>query len=198
VSQSESSDRKCLTSPLFDSNSHLFQSAFEEVISGFDANQLLGLGKGVDQRFEFTHGPELIARSADEELGLGARAQEFEVVDAIFDSDGGQAEGDERGYTVIGVCGAQSYGGAERKTGEDDGQREFTFEPVEGGPDVFDFSDAVCVLALAQAGAAEIEAEHGKSEIVERFHGVEDDFVVQRSSIERMRMTDQGSVRRVG
>src|SRR5208282_5474521 len=63
---------------------------------------------------------------------------------------------------------------------------------------VFDFADAVCVFALAQAGAAEVEAQHGESEVVERLHGVEDDFIVQRSTVERMRMTDDGSMRRVG
>ena len=78
------------------------------------------------------------------------------------------------------------------------GQREFAFEPIEGGAHVFDFADAAGVFAFAQAGAAEVEAEHGESEAVERFHGVENDFVVQRSSVERMRMADHGGVRRVG
>jgi hypothetical protein len=54
------------------------------------------------------------------------------------------------------------------------------------------------VLAFAQAGTAEVEAEHRESEAVERFHGVEDDFVVQRSTVERMRMAHHGGVRRGG
>jgi acetylornithine deacetylase len=172
------------------------------VISGFDADQFLGVGESVDERFEFSGGTELIARAADEEFGLGAFAQEFEIVGAVFiavwDGDGGQAESDERAYTVVGIGGTQSDGGAERKTGEDDGQRELAFEPVEGGAHVFDFADAACVLAFAQFGAAEVETEHGESEAVERFHGVEDDFVVQRSTVERMRMAHHGGVRRVG
>jgi hypothetical protein len=53
---------------------------------------------------------------------------------------------------------------------------------------IFDFADAVGVLAFAQTGAAEVEAQHRESEAVERFHGVEDDFVVERSTVERMRM----------
>ncbi len=58
--------------------------------------------------------------------------------------------------------------------------------------------DAVCVFAFAQAGAAEVEAKDGESEAVERLHGVEDDFVVQRSAVERVRMADHGGVRCVG
>ena len=172
------------------------------MISSFDADQLLRISEGVDERFEFPWGTKLIARSADKEFWLCALAQEFEIVDAVLsaDSDGDsrQAERDERVDTVIGIGGAQADGGAERKTGEDDRERELVFEPVEGGADVFDFPDAAGVLAFAQAGAAEIETEHRESEAVERFHGVEDDFVVQRSSVERMRMADHGGVRRVG
>src|SRR5208282_4288016 len=101
-----------LVHPRFNGLPHLAQAAFEEVISGFDADELLRLREGVDERFEFTRGAELIARSADEEFRLGARAQEFEIVDAVFsaasDGDGGQAEGDERAYTGVGVGGAQS------------------------------------------------------------------------------------------
>jgi len=168
------------------------------VISGFDADQLLRIGEGVDERFEFAGGAELIARAADEEFRLGASAQKFEIVDPAFDGDGGQAEGDERADAVVRIGGARSNSSAERKAGEDDGQRELMFQPVEGGAHVFDFADAICVLAFAQAGAAEVEAEHGESEAVERFHGVEDYFVVERSTVERMGMADHGGVRRAG
>jgi len=54
------------------------------------------------------------------------------------------------------------------------------------------------VLAFAQSGAAEVEPQHGESEAVERFHGVEDYFVVQRSAIQRMRMANDRGMRRVG
>ena len=47
---------------------------------------------------------------------------------------------------------------------------------------------------LAQAGAAEIETEHGESEAVQSFHGVEDDFVVQRAAEHGMGMADEGGV----
>jgi len=184
--------------PIFDRYAHLFESPFKEMISGFDADQLLGVGEGVDQRFEFSWGTEVIARATNEKFRLRARTQEFEIIDAAFDGDGGQAEGDECADSVVGVGGTQSDGGAERKAGEDDRQRELAFEPVEGGAHVFNFSDAAGVFAFAQAGAAEVEAEHRESEAIERFHGMEDDFVVERSAVERMRMADHGGVRRVG
>ncbi len=166
------------------------------MISGLDANQLLRIGEGADERFEFTGGAELIARAADEELGFRAPAQKFEIVDAVFSGNGGQAEGNERADSVVSIGGAQSDGGSEGKAGEDYGERELAFEPIERGAHVFDFPDAVGVLAFAQSGAAEVEAEHGESEAVERFHGVEDDFVVQRPSIERMRVAHQGGMGR--
>ena len=54
------------------------------------------------------------------------------------------------------------------------------------------------MLAFAQAGAAKIEAQHGESEAVERLHGVKDDFVVQRSAVQRMRMANEGGMRCAG
>jgi len=170
------------------------------MISGFDANQLFRIGEGANKRFEFTQGAELIARAADEELGFRALAQKFEIVDAVFgsDSNGGQAESDERADAVVRIGGAQSDGGSEGEAGEDYGQRELAFEPIEGGAHVFDFPDAVGVLAFAQSGAAEVKAEYGESEAVKRLHGVEDDFVVQRSPIKRMRMAHHGGMGRTG
>ena len=63
-------------------------------------------------------------------------------------------------------------------------------QPVERGANVFDFPVAVIVLALAQARAAKVEAQHRKTKTVQRFHGVEHNFVVQRSAKQRMRMAD--------
>src|ERR1700682_4787274 len=64
-----------LAEPIFDRCSHLLEPAFEEVISGIDPYQLFRVGEGVDERFEFTGGTELVARSADEEFRFGASAQ---------------------------------------------------------------------------------------------------------------------------
>ena len=184
--------------PIFYYHAHLLESSFEKMISGFDADELLRVGKGVDERFKFTGRAELIARAADEQLGFRALAQKFEIVDAVFNGDGGQAERDERADSVVRIGGAQSDGGSEGKAGEDYRKRELAFEPIEGGAHVFDFADAVGMLAFAQSGAAEVEAQHGESEAVERFHGVEDDFVVQRSTVKRMRMAHHGGMGRVG
>jgi len=168
------------------------------VIGRFDANQLLRLGEGVDQGFEFSGRGELIARTADEKLGLGGSAQEIVIVDAIVFSicngDGGQSQGDEGGDAIVVIGGAEADGGSEGKSGEDDGEREFGLDPIESGADVFDFADAVGVHAFTQSCAAEVEAEDRESEAIEGFHGVEDDFVVERSAKERMRVTDDGSV----
>src|SRR5207253_8707507 len=158
-----------LAEPIFDRHSHFLESSFEEVISGFDADKLFGIGEGVDEGFEFTGGAELIARAADEEFRLGASAQKFEIVDAAFDRNSGQAERDERADAVIVVGGARSDGGSERKTGEDDGQRELMFQPVDGSTHVFDFVDAAGVLAFTQAGTAEVEAEHGNPKLLSAF-----------------------------
>src|SRR5258707_11215920 len=105
---------QCPSDPIFDGYSHLLESAFEEVISGFDADQLLRIGEGVDERFEFAGGGELIARAADEEFWLGASAEKFEIVDPAFDGDGGQAQGHERADAVVRIGGARSNSSAER------------------------------------------------------------------------------------
>ena len=71
---------------------------------------------------------------------------------------------------------------------------KLVIEPVERGADVFDFSHAVVVLAVAQARAAKVEAQHGHAESIQRFHRVKDDLVVQRASVFGMRVADQGRV----
>ena len=54
------------------------------------------------------------------------------------------------------------------------------------------------MLAFTQAGAAEVETQHREPEVVQRLHGVEDNFVVERPTIERMRMTNNRSMSRSG
>ena len=76
---------------------------------------------------------------------------------------------------------------------------KFAVEPIESGADIIEFSVTFVVLSFAQTCSAEVEAEHGKSEAVKSFHGVEHDFVVQSSTEDGMRMADQrgmGGVRR--
>src|SRR5882724_6486339 len=54
------------------------------------------------------------------------------------------------------------------------------------------------MLAFTQAGAAEVETQHREPEVVQRLHGVEDNFVVERPTIKRMRMTNDCRMRRGG
>ena len=70
-------------------------------------------------------------------------------------------------------------------------------EPVERGADVVDFARAVIMFSLTQSGSAKVEAQHGKTEAVQRLHGVKDNLVVQRSTEEGMGMTDNCSVCRI-
>jgi len=79
---------------------------------------------------------------------------------------------------------------AKRKSSKDDRQRVLAFDPIEGCAHIVNFSNAMRMLPFAESSATEIEAEHWESEVVQRLHGVEDNFVVQRPAIDRMRMTD--------
>ena len=69
-------------------------------------------------------------------------------------------------------------------------------KPLKGAAHVFDFSPPVIVLPGTQACSAEIEAQHGKPEAVQSFHGVKHHFVVQGAAKQRMRMADHSGVRR--
>src|ERR1700674_2475730 len=50
------------------------------------------------------------------------------------------------------------------------------------------------MFALAQARPAKIKAQHRITKVVQRLHGVKDDFVVQSSAVKGMRMAYQRSV----
>src|SRR5690242_17302026 len=71
---------------------------------------------------------------------------------------------------------------------------ELYVEPIDSRSNVFYLAFASVVLAVAQSRTTEIEAQHGKSEVVQRFHRVKYDLVVQGSTEQRMRMTDDCSV----
>jgi hypothetical protein len=68
-------------------------------------------------------------------------------------------------------------------------------QPIDGSVHVLDFAASV-MLALAEAGAAKVEAQHGKPEaegwVVEHLHGAVDDLVVHGPAAHGMRMADQG------
>ena len=56
---------------------------------------------------------------------------------------------------------------------------------------------AAVVLAVAQAGAAKVEAQHRKSERVQRLHRVIHDLVVHGAAKQRMWMAHQRGVSRL-
>jgi hypothetical protein len=70
-------------------------------------------------------------------------------------------------------------------------------KPIERGTNIIHFAHSVVVFALAQSGSAEVEAQYRESKAVESFHRVEDDFVVQGSAKQRVRMANHSCVRRV-
>ena len=73
----------------------------------------------------------------------------------------------------------------------------FRIEPAESGSYILDFAFTVIVFAFAQSRSAEVEAQHGKSKAAQRLHCVEYDFIVKRSTEQRMRMADYRCVRRI-
>ena len=90
--------------------------------------------------------------------------------------------------------GAQGHCGTEAESGDDERALEFILEPVEGGKNVTDFGFTI-VRAIAEAGSAKVESQDRPAEspmwMVERLHGVVDNFVVKRAAEDWMRMADE-------
>ena len=163
------------------------QATSEEMVCAFNHDQLLWFWCGRNQGFELVSWAELIAGSADEQFRLRALLQELEGVRARDFTLGNdwtdwRANADEGSNARVSTCGAQSNCGAEGESGKDQRQVIFGVEPVERSANILDFAIAVVVFALAQSGSAEVESQHWKAEVIQRFHGVEDDLVVQRSA----------------
>ena len=172
------------------------------MICSFDHHQLLRFRHRGDKGFELSTRSELIAGTADEQLGLAAILEEIEGIDTRFFQACGhggdwRSDADERANAIVGTRRPQTDGGAEGEPGKDQRQRKLRMEPIERNPNVVNLAVSGVVLALTEPGTAEIEAQHGKPEAVERFHGVEDDLVVQGSAENGMRVADQGSVRSI-
>lgn len=125
--------------------------------------------------------------------------QEVECIDARFFrglSDWNDRCSDTNHCTnsSVGTSGSQSDRCAERESCEQQRQVILGVEPVERSTDVIDFAVALVVFALAQSRSPKVEAQHGKAKTVERLHGVEHNFVVQRSAKEWMWMADQSGM----
>lgn len=169
----------------------LAEAAFEKMVGTFDDDELARLGERLHESLEFGGGTELVSGPADEQLGLGAAFEEAKIVGAVIHGRDGQPKPDERMNAGISAGWLQASGSAKGKSGEDERQTKLLVEPVDRDADVVSFAATVIMFALTQPGAAKIEAQHGKSETVQGFHGVEDDFIVQRASEERMGMADE-------
>jgi hypothetical protein len=168
------------------------------MIGGVNDDKLLGVGQGGELRFEQGFRAKAVAIATDEELGLGAGGEEIEVVVAALDGGDGSADSNKGADARVGAGNPQSDGSAEGEAGEDEREMEFVVEPVEGGAHVVLLTVTVVMFASTQPGAAKVEAQHGQAERVERFHGMEDDFVVQRASEQGMGMADDRGVGGVG
>ena len=172
------------------------------MVCAFNHNEPFRFWNRSDESVELRPWTKLIARTADEELGFHAVAEKLECVSSRrFAVRGNRnrwhTNSNHRFHASIGARGSQSNRRAKRESRENDGQMKLRVQPVESGAGVFHFSLAVIVFARAESRAAEVKAQDGKTETVQRFHGVEDDFVMQRSTKQRMRMADDRRVRRI-
>lgn len=167
------------------------------MVGARNPDEIFGFAGEGNGGFDLRDGAERVVVAADEELGLGASAEEIVAVIAAFSVDG-EAEGDESGDTGIAATGLEADPGAEGESGEKDGAMELAVEPGEGGADVVQFAAAEVVLAFAEPGSAEIEAKDGEAEGLEGLHGVVDDFVVEGAAAQGVRMADEGGEGRRG
>src|SRR6202022_2395114 len=115
-----------------------------------------------------------------------------QIVVTVIHSHYGRSQADHPFYPIIGASGSQADRGSESASGKHQWQEEFAFEPIESGASIVHFVLASAMLPLTQAGSAEIEAQHGKSETVQGLHGVKDNFVMQSSAEKRMGVANQG------
>ena len=157
------------------------------MIGAFYQHQLLRFGHRGYESFELGSRTELIASSTDKQLGLGALLQEVECIDArLLRSLGNRNDrrSDTNDGTNSSVCtsGPQSDRGAERESGKQQRQMILGVEPVERSADVVNFAVTLIVFTLAQSRSTKVEAQHGKTKTVQRLHGMEHDFIVQRSA----------------
>src|SRR5450755_1554492 len=172
------------------------------MIARFDQHQLLRIGHRRNQRLEFRAGAVLISRTADEQFGFGAVPKEFVRIHSRFltatrDRNHGSSHADRRFYARIRTTRAQSHRSAERKSGEDERQMILAVQPVERSTHVVDFAVALIVFSFTQPCATKIEAQYRESKTVQRLHGVKDDFIMQSSTEERVRMADHGRMARI-
>lgn len=187
-------DAEHIFDPILNGFSQLAQAACEEVIGTFNQHQFFWILQRIYQRLEFCARAELIARPADKQFWLGAALQKIEFVSAFVGGYDRHPKSNHYPDSRIGAGGPQANCCSEGKSGKDYREVKALLEPVKRGADVVYFANAMVVLSLAQAGATEIKPQYREAKAVERFHSVEDDFVVQGSAVHGMRMAHQGRV----
>ena len=173
------------------------------MVGAFNQHQFLRFGQAGNESFEFGFWPELIAGTADEQLWLRAVCQDVERIytwlfSSLSDGNDGCSNANGRANTRVRASGAKSHRCAKRESGEKHRQMEFGIEPVQSRADIVHFTIALVMFPLAQSGSAKVEPQHGEAEAVEGLHRVEHDLVVQRSTKQRVRMTNQCGVRCIG
>jgi hypothetical protein len=192
-----------LLDPHFDCLPQLAQAAFKKVIGAFDDYKFFRLGNRRNQFLQLRARTELIACPTDKKFRLRTIAQKVEAIDARFFQSSSHwshrySQANERMNPRVRTRRAQSDHRSERESCKDQWQVKLGVEPVQRSLHVFDFSSAVIVFSLAQAGPAKVKAQHGKPEAVQRLHRVEDDLVVQSSAKQGMRMANHGGMSGVG
>ena len=192
-----------LLEPAGERGLHRFQVTGKKVIGAGEEHETFGIGSGSGYLRQLGGRGELVAVAAEKKLGDVAALQ-ARIAVMMAAGLSGQAERGESAeiWTNLRVTtGLEGHGRAETEANGDEGALVFVFKPTESGEHVAGFR-ATVVRALAEARAAEVEAEDGKAKaplrIVEGLHGVVNNFVVQIATVEGVRVADERGKRSVG
>jgi len=164
---------------------HRLQLTRKKMIGAGEEHQSFGFGGGGGHLHQLCCWRELVVVSTEKELWNFAVAQERIAIFAVVNLDG-ESKGGK--CADIGACFSGAATSRKRhrraKAEADHHQRAFVFifKPVESGQHIPSLSLAV-VRSLAQTRPAKVEAQHRPAQtkvwIVESFHGVVDNLVVQ-------------------
>ncbi len=165
------------------------------MVSSLNEDEPLRLGNGRNQLFQLLPGTKRIARSADEEFGSAALRKEVVVIPALIDGRNRRAQADQSPDSGICTSRPQPDSRSKRESREDYRTTKFVFQPVQRASHIIYFPVSMVMFPLAQASAAEIEAQNGKPKAMQRFHGVKHNFVVKSATVQRMRVADESRMR---
>jgi hypothetical protein len=152
-----------------------------------DLDTLLGI-ELFDQLADRGLGNELVGIAMDHQAAAGARGEEAKIVMA-----GRRRDADPTGNLGAAHEELHADEGAKRVASNPKAAmaRVNSLHPVERRGGIGDLSYSAIVPALAAANAAKVEAHDGKAEALEGLIHGEDDTVVHRSAMQRMRMQQQ-------